>query len=248
MFKHLNKVLNNWVTNSKSPSKARLPHLQNLTYPKVEFLRTKEIDKIYTNKVRVSLGINSPNHIQKCIKKDRLADINIMYPRCGFDLRISASLENNCPKPETDRNSSSSNNSNKLETIRCKDRIGYQWDIFTVDISTIHTYKDNIDDSMFIEDLRQRMKNGKALPFDHGCEMSHEVELEITNSKLLANKLNEFKKRRQNPKMIVQAPLFEHIVFTFKNHCLQLCELASRPNFIPHVCALPQNAKSKRKA
>jgi len=171
VFKHLNTRLNNWCSNAGRKKEERITNLQNVKFPEIQYRRVHHVDKIYENHVRVTFDCQDPTR-PKCIHKSRLDDREIFFPNAKFDARISISFENETCAPKEQA----------IECIRLKDRISYLFDIFSIDITLTHTYKEDITDK-FVKTLIDIVNTKQPIPLNHGCEISYEAEIEIINMK-----------------------------------------------------------------
>lgn len=79
--------------------------------------------------VRVSVGADGTS-ILACISKNRLANIDFSNPTSKCDFRISASTETAVPLPKTEPS-----------YMRHKDRMSYQFEIWSIDLSKVTTYR-----------------------------------------------------------------------------------------------------------
>eukprot|EP00485_Elphidium_margaritaceum_P019450 CAMPEP_0202725902 /NCGR_PEP_ID=MMETSP1385-20130828/184335_1 /ASSEMBLY_ACC=CAM_ASM_000861 /TAXON_ID=933848 /ORGANISM="Elphidium margaritaceum" /LENGTH=550 /DNA_ID=CAMNT_0049392107 /DNA_START=1194 /DNA_END=2848 /DNA_ORIENTATION=- len=265
VFRHLNLVLNGWYSNSHLAPHRRLPALRDHPFPKLTYVRSRTVDKIYringTN-VRVSLDANRGSAqrgggevVKEVIEKKRKSRMDLCCPSCQWDLRLSSSIENPAPMPRGEmvttlrakdasringnlRLSSSIENpapmprGEMVTTLRAKDRISYQWQGFSIDISSIHTYSQGLT-KPFIDDVVQKFRAQEPLPTDlqYGTLRTFEVELEIANKKYMqsARKLMA----ENNPFQ------FTELCYFFTQHAVQLVELASNSNYKPAVSKLP---------
>eukprot|EP01083_Nonionella_stella_P008469 24446_1 len=234
VFKHLNVLFNNWYANCNSPPQNRLPQLRNTKFPKLLFKRSRTVDKIYqspgdrSSSIRVTLDMNNGARIKEVIEKKKKASMNICCPGSKFDIRISASVENIVPKPQRQI----------VSSLRCKDRISYQYDYFSIDITTTYTYCEALT-PQFINDLIQKFMNKEDLPLDlqYGTQRTYEVELEIADHEYLrkVRKLAADKK---------QTCGIEQLSYFFTQAAIKMAKLASAaPVFVPSVCKLPGQKK-----
>ncbi|GAA5884298.1 hypothetical protein JCM6882_002217 [Rhodosporidiobolus microsporus] len=122
--KSFNRLLNSRVEETASPS-----------YPSaiVRYAHTREVDTFHElpqpggprRKVRVTRdqkGVKQPHAVEKV----RVADMNVFSPKRRFDWRVSVSLENPAPIPDT-----------PPTHTRYKDRISYTHQLFTVDLTQV---------------------------------------------------------------------------------------------------------------
>mmetsp|Transcript_44717 Transcript_44717/g.74043 ORF Transcript_44717/g.74043 Transcript_44717/m.74043 type:complete len:395 (-) Transcript_44717:24-1208(-) len=233
VFRHLNLVLNGWYSNSHLAPHRRLPALRDHPFPKLTYVRSRTVDKIYridgTN-VRVSLDANRGGGevVKEVIEKKKKSHMNLCCPSCQWDLRLSASIENPAPMPRGEI----------VTTLRAKDRISYQFQGFSIDISTIHTYSQGLT-KPFIDDVVQKFRAQEPLPTDlqYGTLRTFEVELEIANKEYMqsARKLMA----ENNPFQ------FTELCYFFTQHAVQLVELASNSNYKPAVSKLPTTDNKK---
>jgi polynucleotide 5'-triphosphatase len=162
VFAHLNTELNRRVE-----ATASYPDVTS----RVVYLRTREVDLFWPNKVRETRRILVDPHTGmetlervRVQRKNRLGDLNFLCPASALDVRYSASLEENVPPPppgEADP-----------PKRRVKDRISYKFDSLSIDITAVE------------------MTDPGANLFSH-C--SHEIEIEIESS---ANLFGEVEKYR----------------------------------------------------
>jgi len=232
VFRHLNNTFNKWYSNSNCPPERRVPNLQKLAFPKLTYKRTKTLDKIYSldksSSIRVSIDMAQPHCIKEVIEKKKKSSMNIVYPSAKWDLRISASIENVVPKPI----------GQIVSSIRAKDRISYQFDCFTIDISSIHTYSEGLTKE-FIDEIIHKFQNKIPLPVDrsHGTIRTYEVEFEILDQKYLQ------KARKLMAEKGKQSMEFQQLSYFFMQDAIQLVELASNTSYVPAVCRMPEPSK-----
>jgi polynucleotide 5'-triphosphatase len=162
VFAHLNTELNRRVEETATYSDPAA---------RVVYLRTREVDLFWPNKVRETRRILVDPHTGvetlervRVQRKNRLGDLNFLCPASALDVRYSASLEENVPPPppgEADP-----------PKRRVKDRISYKFDSLSIDITAVE------------------MTDPGANLFNH-C--SHEIEIEVESS---ANLYGEVEKYR----------------------------------------------------
>jgi len=229
VFKGLNSLLNNWYSNCNSAPQQRLPQLQHMAFPRMLYKRARTVDKIYQrdgdkgSAVRVTIDVKDPTRIKEVIEKKKKGAINICYPKSKWDIRMSASIENVVPKPVNQM----------VTSMRCKDRISYQYDYFSIDITSTYTYSDGLT-PQFIEEVMYKFGNSQQMPAGH--QRSFEVELEIADHKHLA-KIRKLaaEKREYTP--------LKHLAYFFTQSAIKLSELASNLKFMPMVCRVPPRKK-----
>merc|ERR1712087_936521 len=114
---------------------------------------------------------------KNAFKKTKKSSMNCVYPAAKYDFRISASIENVVPKPRNQI----------VHLLRCKDRMSYKYDKFSIDITSTHTYSEGLTHS-FMESVMHKFKNKEELPMgsQYGTKRSYEVELEISDHAYLA--------------------------------------------------------------
>ena len=233
VFRHLNNIFNKWYSNCNSPPQSRIKELQKLQFPKLQYKRNRTVDKIYqsqgdkSSSVRVTIDMKEPNKIKEVIEKKKKSSMNIVYPKSKWDLRISASIENVVPKPQ----------GQMVSAIRCKDRISYQYDYFSIDITSTYTYSKGLT-SQFINDIIHKFSNRQPLPLDiaYDTERTFEVEFEIVDHKYLHQVRKLAAEQRQTYKLT-------ELSYFFTQGAIQLAELSSNLRFMPTVCKLPDKNK-----
>lgn len=154
IFQHLNVYLNDKV--NKSP--------KDVTYK-----RTKEIDRFYKkrdtgDKIRVSLDPQSMQPI-RAILKDKKKNFDFLCPQSLFDFRVTVSLENTVEFKTDDDNV-------VPQMERVKDRLSYQFDIWTIDITSVSEYS-----------LDQFEVRREEVP-----RVTYEVEMEVNPDVFFAEK------------------------------------------------------------
>jgi len=230
VFQRLNHLLNNWYSNCNSPPQSRLPQLQQMTFPGMLYKRARTVDKIYqrdgdrNSAVRVTYDMKDPTRIKEVIEKKKKSSINICYPKSKWDIRMSASIENVVPKPM----------GQMVTSLRCKDRISYQYDYFSIDITSTYTYADGLTAHKIQEVMDVFRGQNKAMPV--GSQRSYEVELEISDHKHLAKIRKLAAEKREH------TPL-KHLAYFFTQSAIKLSELASNLKFMPSVCKVPAKKK-----
>ena len=237
VFRHLNGTFNKWYANCNSIPQRRIPALQKIPFPKLKYKRNRTVDKIYqqngdkSSSVRVTIDMKDPNHIKEVIEKKKKSSMNICYPKSKWDIRISASIENVVPKPQNQI----------VSSLRCKDRISYQYDYFSIDITSTYTYSEALTPS-FIQNVIERFKNKQELPLDrqYGTLRTYEVELEIVDHKYL----NKVRKLAAEQRQLYH---LQQLSYFFTQAAIQLAELSSNLRFEPTVCKLPGKKKPSQK-
>jgi len=153
--------------------------------------------------------------------------MNICYPASKFDIRISASIENVVPKPQRQI----------VSSMRCKDRISYKYDYFSIDITSTYTYSEGLT-PQFINDVMNKFQHKRELPLDrqYGTLRTYEVELEIADH----GYLSKIRKLAAEKRQFYQ---LQQLSYFFTQAAIQLSELASNLRFIPSVCKLPEKKK-----
>jgi len=231
VFQRLNLLLNGWYSNCNTPPSGRLQQLQQSAFPAMQYKRAKTVDKIYQrdgdkgSAVRVTIDMKDPNRIAEVIEKKKKSSINICYPKSKWDIRISASIENVVPKPQ----------GQIVSSLRCKDRISYKYDYFSIDITTTFTFAEGLTPN-FIQEIMHKFGTNQALP--RGSKSSFEVELEIGDHDYLSRVRKLAAEKREHRKLM-------ELSYFFTQGALQLSELASNLNFMPMVCRLPNQGKKK---
>ncbi|GAA6033572.1 hypothetical protein JCM8097_001461 [Rhodosporidiobolus ruineniae] len=120
--KAFNRLLNSRVEESAAPT---------YPYATVRYAHTRELDTFHEvppgrRKVRVTRDQKDKTKPASAVEKVRVADMNIFSPKRLFDWRLSVSLENPAPVPDTPPTHS-----------RYKDRISYTHQLFTVDLTQV---------------------------------------------------------------------------------------------------------------
>ena len=173
--------------------------------------------------MRVTIDMKDPTRIKEVIEKKKKSSINICYPNSQWDLRMSASIENVVPKPM-----------NQIVTsLRCKDRISYQYDYFSIDITSTYTYADGLTNNL-INEVMNKFGAQQQLPGGH--QRSYEVELEIADHKHVAEIRKLAAEKRQTE------PL-KYMAYFFTQSAIKLSMLASNLKFMPTVCKVPPPKK-----
>jgi len=220
-MRHLNKVFNNWTNNSKNP-----PPQNKQFFPDITYKRTKEIDRFYSiedSKQRIRETICSETGIVKAtIIKEKMGSIEIHMPKTAFDFRISASLEKPVPQVEKGRHP---------DCIRKKDRISYEFECFSIDVTTISTWDGPTP--ACAEDIMQKSGEQQHSP----SSRTYEVEIEIRDVKFLRHHRKLFATRQQN--------CFQQLCTVFFNHCVHLSHTAHQTQ-LPSLCIPPRDTTRKR--
>merc|ERR1719229_750124 len=121
-----------------------------------------------------------------------------------------------------------------VTSLRCKDRISYQYDYFSIDITSTYTYPDGLTPHK-IQDIMDAFGRQSG-PMPSGSQRSFEVELEIADHKHLAKIRKLAAEKREH------APL-KHLAYFFTQSAIKLSELASNLKFMPSVCKVPAKKK-----
>jgi len=208
---HFNKLLNNWVNNSKN---AKMPPERKSDYPAIRYERTLDIDRFFEiedSNQRIRETWDPKTGKVKCtIIKEKMGNLEFYMPKADFDFRISASLEKPVPPVAEDRNP---------DSIRKKDRISYIFECFAIEITTVQSWENPTR-----EVTESIMKQTSEFP---PSSRTYEIELEIRDISFLQKQRSLLSNRQRNS--------FNHICITFFNHCIHLCHTASRTQ-IPQVC------------
>jgi len=246
IFVKLNKMFNGWTNNAKKHRGNIIEGKDNNCnklgsndqkweyyniFPDIKYSRTQDIDKLYENpykkqsNIRVTLDINKPNSIKSngILEKSRIGDKAVVFPEEKFDVRLSCSTENIAPKPV----------GQIVQLIRVKDRISYKFDIFSIDLSVVHTYETDLSPN-FIERLRlefTKKPNQRKWPMDHGYKKTYEIEVEIIDNKWLLKQRNL--RRDKKPSQ-------------FKEACCALVQLMLKLNRIITIDITPQQCKPQK--
>lgn len=172
----------------------------------------------------LSLNIfQDPTRIKEVIEKKKKSSINICYPKSKWDIRMSASIENVVPKPM----------GQMVTSVRCKDRISYQYDYFSIDITSTYTYSDGLTPQK-IQEVMERFGQQQQMP--GGSQRTFEVELEIVDQKHLAKIRKSAAEKREH------APLM-HLAYFFTQSAIKLSEISTNLRFTPMVCKVPARKK-----
>lgn len=159
---HYNKMLNECVADTQKPQ---------FRGHRISYSHRYEIDDYYPShgdqKIRVTTDEKTKKIIPgSCISKERIANLDIHLPNAPLDYRISISIETQAPPPPSNIQSMRS---------RRKDRISYQHQFVSVDLTQVKTL--------------------------HGAptsETTHELEVELTDMKALMNEKLKLDQRQES--------------------------------------------------
>lgn len=152
--KHYNALLNSRVEESADPAYA---------HSKVRYAHTREIDSMHPDRhgnVRVTRDqkTGALKRDGGCVRKTRLADMNVYCPKRCFDWRLSVSTEEPVDVPST-----------PASHQRSKDRITYTHQLFRVDLTQVQA---------------QPVNRAPGAPPGE-AKTTHELEVEFKDSRIL---------------------------------------------------------------
>lgn len=189
---HFNHLLNLRVEESADP---------NYPHARLRYTHTRELDSFHqvpasspeggpARKVRVTRDQKDPTTKVRAVEKIRVADMNILSPKRLFDWRISVSLENPTPVPESALNPNS--NQQPTARVRYKDRISYSHQLCQVDLTKVQT--------------------GSPM-----APPTHELEVEIRNAKQLLEEAAKDQRGEENRYLEMVQVLLNNIRMLIRN-------------------------------
>ncbi|GAA5877630.1 hypothetical protein JCM8547_007125 [Rhodosporidiobolus lusitaniae] len=186
--KSFNRLLNSRVEESAHPS---------YPFAAVRYAHTREADtfhEVFTpgqgkRKVRVTKD-QKGQRAAKAVEKVRVADMNVYSPKRMFDWRVSVSLENPAPLPDT-----------PPTHTRYKDRISYTHQLFTVDLTQVSS-------------------NPPPLPLDpqgRPVGATHELEIEFRNARTLLEEAAKEGRGEENRYLEMVGGLLNNVRMLIRN-------------------------------
>ncbi|GAA5974638.1 hypothetical protein JCM11641_007035 [Rhodosporidiobolus odoratus] len=186
--KSFNRLLNSRVEESAAPTYPHAP---------VRYAHTREIDTFHTapssstGKVRVTTNQKDRSR-RKAVEKVRVADMNIFSPKRMFDWRVSVSLENPAPIPDT-----------PPTHTRYKDRISYTHQLFTVDLTQVTS--------------AQAASQNPNRPQAPQAPPTHELEIEYRNARPLLEEAAKEQRGEENRYLDMVQGLLNNVRMLIRN-------------------------------
>ncbi|KAL8279911.1 hypothetical protein RQP46_007761 [Phenoliferia psychrophenolica] len=169
--KHFNVLLNSRVEASASPNYPHAP---------VRYNHSKEIDGFHHHngrKLRVTTD-QSTGALLRVVEKTRVADMNVLSPKRGFDWRVSVNTETPGPAPPA---------ASQASMTRQKDRISYSHQLFQIDLTQVKSGNQPLMHELEVEfrDARALLVEGRKMQDDVPNRYLEMVQCFLNNIRML---------------------------------------------------------------